>query len=210
MRGEGIEKFGPNSGRFVGWLTMIFVGAGAAVALADGWHDSDPAVLAALAVVALLAWAVLLRPAMYTDGEELELRNPFQSVFIPLAAVEGADSRLVFVVMTHDEVFRSTAVTTKRRDLFEQARGARSAPIVPNRGVGPMQDPNMGLASQGSFVDATAANYGKLVEDRILHLADEARAKRLPVTDVRRALAWPVLTALAVLTVLGVVFGFLV
>lgn len=208
MRGEGIEKFGPNSGRFVGWLTMIFVGAGAAVALADGWHDSDPAVLAALAVVALLAWAVLLRPAMYTDGEQLELRNPFQSTFIPLAAVESADSRLVFVVMTADEVFRSTAVTTKRRDLFEQVRGARSN--MPNRGVGPMQDPNMGLASQASFADATAPNYGRLVEDRILHLADEARAKRLPVTDVRRELAWPVLAVLAVLTVLGVVFGFLV
>lgn len=207
MRGEGIEKFGPNSGRFVGWLTMIFVGAGAAVALADGWHDSDPAVLAALAVVALLAWAVLLRPAMYTDGEELELRNPFQSIFVPLAAIEAVTSRLVFVIMTDDDVFRSTAVTTKRRALLRQSHGAGPDGKLSNPGG--LQDPNTGLGSQGSFADDKGVEYGLMVEDRIMRLAADARARGLTVTDVRRELAWPILGGLAVLTLLGVVFGVL-
>jgi hypothetical protein len=188
-RDEVVERFHATSGRVTGWLAVVMSGAvflGGVAYLDDGF----PAWVAGVAMLAgVLAWAAMLRPALWVTAEHLVMRNLAETVHIRLAAVEELAVRQVLAVRATDRRFVSTVVGRSWRKALAARRTAASG------GAGPQQ----------------GMPYADFVDDRLHELVDDARraagvrpgsAEQLALPDaVRREPAWlPVsLIALAVL-----------
>jgi hypothetical protein len=188
-RDEVVERFHATSGRVTGWLAVVMSGAvflGGVAYLDDGF----PAWVAGVALLAgVLAWAAMLRPALWVTAEHLVMRNLAETVHIRLAAVEELAVRQVLAVRATDRRFVSTVVGRSWRKALAARRTAASG------GAGPQQ----------------GMPYADFVDDRLHELVDDARraagvrpgsAEQLALPDaVRREPAWlPVsLIALAVL-----------
>lgn len=105
-----VERFQPTSGRISGWLTVAICAAlvVAGVAYLD---EGFPAwVAAAGLLVGVLAWAAMLRPALWATEEHLVMRNLAETVHIRLAAIEEMAVRQVLAVRAADRRFVSTVV----------------------------------------------------------------------------------------------------
>lgn len=187
----GAEAFRPTSGRLAGAFTLVLAATVIVVGLVELRAGFPPWVIALAALVGVLAWASMLRPALWATSDELVLRNMFETVHIPLAAVESLALRQVLAVRAGDRRHVSTAVgRTWRKSAFSGK---------PGRG--------------GPHGEGTAAtmSYPDYVEDRLRRLVDDARAvagvrpgsaEQLALADgVRREPAWlPIgLTALPLL-----------
>jgi hypothetical protein len=188
-RDEVVERFHATSGLVTGWLAVVMSGAvflGGVAYLDDGF----PAWVAGVALLAgVLAWAAMLRPALWVTAEHLVMRNLAETVHIRLAAVEELAVRQVLAVRATDRRFVSTVVGRSWRKALAARRTAASG------GAGPQQ----------------GMPYADFVDDRLHELVDDARraagvrpgsAEQLALPDaVRREPAWlPVsLIALAVL-----------
>lgn len=125
-----VERFQPTSGRFTGWLT---VGLSAALVIAGGAYldDGFPAwVAAAGLLVGVLAWAAMLRPALWVTEEHLVMRNLADTVHIRLAAIEEMAVRQVLAVRAADRRFVSTVVgrSWRRAMLSRRTHGADEGP----------------------------------------------------------------------------------
>ena len=147
-----VERFQPTSGRFSGWLT---VGLCAALVVAGVAYldDGFPAWVAAGGLlVGVLAWAAMLRPALWVTEEHLVMRNLADTVHIRLAAVEEMAVRQVLAVRAADRRFVSTVV----------GRSWRKA-IVSRRTHGADDGPRDGMA------------YADWAEHRLHELVDGAR-----------------------------------
>ncbi|GAB3028482.1 hypothetical protein GCM10011376_15910 [Nocardioides flavus (ex Wang et al. 2016)] len=120
-----VERFQPTSGRFTGWLAVALCAAvaGLGVAYLD---DGFPAwVAAAGLLVGVLAWAAMLRPALWVTEEHLVMRNLAETVHIRLAAIEEMAVRQVLAVRADDRRFVSTVVgrTWRKAMLTRPAAG---------------------------------------------------------------------------------------
>jgi hypothetical protein len=183
-----VERFAATSGRLTGVLVLVFAGVVALVAVADPGAGVPSFVVAAAALVGVLTWAVMLRPALWATADHLVLRNAFETVRVPLAAVERAVVGRVTAVQAGEKRYVSTVVHRTLRALM---RG----PGQPTR--------------------AGEAHYADFVEERISQLAAEARERhgvRLYGDDqlalargVRRQPAWPEIALAAVAVVALVV-----
>ncbi|GAA1925300.1 hypothetical protein [Nocardioides hwasunensis] len=147
-----VERFHPTSGRITGWLTVAL----AAVVLVAGvayLDDGFPAWVAGAALlVGVLAWAAMLRPALWVTREHLVMRNLGETVHVRLAAVEELAVRQVLAVRADDRRWVSTVVGR----TWRKAVTARRRP---------------------DEHDATVENmaYADFVENRIYELVDSAR-----------------------------------
>jgi hypothetical protein len=147
-----VERFQPTSGRFTGWLA---VGLSAALVVAGVAYldDGFPAwVAAAGLLVGVLAWAAMLRPALWVTEEHLVMRNLADTVHIRLAAIEEMAVRQVLAVRAADRRFVSTVV----------GRSWRKA-MVARRTHGADDGPRDGMA------------YADWAEHRLHELVDGAR-----------------------------------
>jgi len=105
-----VERFHPTSGRISGWLTVVSCAALVVVGVAY-LDDGFPAwVAAAGLLVGVLAWAAMLRPALWVTEEHLVMRNLAETVHIRLAAIEEMAVRQVLAVRAADRRFVSTVV----------------------------------------------------------------------------------------------------
>jgi hypothetical protein len=188
-RDEVVERFHATSGRVTGWLAVVMSAAvflGGVAYLDDGF----PAWVAGVALLAgVLAWAAMLRPALWATREHLVMRNLADTVHIRLAAVEELAVRQVLAVRAADRRFVSTVVGRSWRKALASRRRAASGEAGPQEGM----------------------PYADFVDDRLHELVEDARraagvrpgsAEQLALPDaVRREPAWlPVsLIALAVL-----------
>lgn len=125
-----VERFQPTSGRVSGWLTVALCAAlvVAGVAYLD---DGFPAwVAAAGLLVGVLAWAAMLRPALWVTEEHLVMRNLAETVHIRLAAIEEMAVRQVLAVRAADRRFVSTVVGRPWRKamLARPTQGADQGP----------------------------------------------------------------------------------
>ena len=71
-----VERFHPTSGRVTGWMTVVLAGASwwsPELAYLD--EGFPPWVMAAGLLVGVLAWAAMLRPALWATHEHLVMRN---------------------------------------------------------------------------------------------------------------------------------------
>lgn len=189
---EVVERFHPTSGRVTGWLTVAL----AAVVVLAGLvylDDGFPLwVVAAGLLMGVLAWAAMLRPALWATQEHLVMRNLAETVHVRLAAVEEMAVRQVLVVRAGDRRLVSTVVGRPWR----KAITARSTP-------GSVEALQEGMP------------YADFVENRLYDLVDSARSaagvragspEQLALPHaVRREPEWLSLTliAVAVLVLVG-------
>jgi hypothetical protein len=182
----GSERFEPTNGRFSAYVGLGLIGLLAVGSALDGWHDSDPALFAGLALVALLVGAVLLRPVVRVEGRDLVLQNMFSTTRVDLAAVDDVEVRHVLTVLAAGQRIYSTALHRQRAKRVPRGRRPGSTP-QPAAPVHPV--------------------YADLVESRLKTLASDARRVRTsPAGDaVRRTWSWPLVGATAVLAVVTLV-----
>ena len=187
---DGVERFHATSGRVSGWLTVVTAAATAVVGglyLDDGFPDW---VIAAAVLVGVLAWAAMLRPALWVRDDHLVMRNMLETIHIRLVAVEELAVRQVLAVRAADRRWVSTAIgRSLRRTLGSSRRATTGTDGKP----------------------ATSVKYVDFVEERIRLLVDDARKSaairpgspdQLALTDaVRRERAW---VPIVVITVAGV------
>ena len=118
-----VERFEPTSGQVTGWMTIVLAAvlAVAGVVYAD---DGFPLWVAATGLlVAVLAWAAMIRPALWATHEHLVMRNLVETVHIRLAAVEEMAIRQVLAVRVGEQRFVSTVVgRTWRKTLQSRHR----------------------------------------------------------------------------------------
>jgi hypothetical protein len=150
-RADVVERFHPTSGRITGWLTVVL----AAVVVVAGVAYLDegfPAWVAAAALlVGVVAWAAMLRPALWVTAEHLVMRNMLETVHVRLAAVEEMAVRQVLAVRAADRRWVSTVVGRTWRKALLSRRSA---------GEGTTQDD---------------MPYADFVETRLYELVDDAR-----------------------------------
>lgn len=191
---EVVERFHATSGRVTGWLTVVLAGAIVVAGLAHLDEGFPPWVVAAGLLVGVLAWAAMLRPALWATREHLVMRNLADTVHIRLAAVEQMAVRQVLAVRAADRRFVSAVVgrTWRRAALSRQGLGA------------------------GGDTPAKGMSYADFVETRLHELVDGARtsagvrpgsAEQLALPDaVRRRRDWlptALITAAVVLLVVS-------
>ena len=131
-------------------------------------------------LVAVLAWASMLRPALSATTEHLVMRNMLRRSTCPLAAIEQLAVRQVLAVRAGEKRYVSTVVG---RPLRKAMRAGRSA--ARPRGLG-SRPPGL--------------PYADFVEQRLHQLMEEARTaagveslsdEQLALAaDVRREPAW--------------------
>ena len=83
--------------------------------------------LAAAALFAVLSWASMLRPALWADGSTLVLRNMFETVYLPMAAVEGIALRQVLSLRVGGRRYVSPVIGRKLGRAARRARVTESA-----------------------------------------------------------------------------------
>jgi hypothetical protein len=172
-----VERFHPTSGQVTGWLTLAL-----AVAVAVGgvlYRDEGfPLwVVGAALLVGVLAWAAMLRPALWVTSDHLVMRNLAETVHIRLAAVEELAVRQVLAVRAADRRWVSTVVGRTWRGALQSRHGSADE-----------AEPREGMP------------YADFVENRIYELVDDARTaagvragsqEQLALPDaVRRERAW--------------------
>ncbi len=172
-------RFPASNGRVVGWAGIALVGVGAVATLADGWHDTDPVVLAFLLTGAVALWVVVLRPhAEVLDGQ-LVLHHPFHVVRVPLAAIEDVEVRMTMLVHTAHGRKTFSPISRTRRAMV---KGGAPDPLN---------------------------NYQDLVEERLVGLAKDARDRGDGPGAITRAVQpFPVALVVGLLAV-SVLFGLL-
>jgi hypothetical protein len=194
-----VERFHPTSGQVTGWMAVVL----AAVLVVAGVAYADEGfplwVTAAGLLVGILAWAAMLRPALWATHEHLVMRNLTETVHIRLAAVEEMAVRQVLVVRAVDQRFVSTVVgRTWRKALTSRHRPG-------------------GLADTAALAPTEGMHYADFVENRLFDLVEKARSRagvrpgsqeQLALPDaVRREPAWlPVALLVLAVVVLAVSF----
>lgn len=187
---DEVERFHATTGRVTGWMTVVLA---AVVALTGAVYldDGFPRWLIASAVlVGVLAWAAMLRPALWVRDDRLVMRNMVETIHIRLVAVEELAVRQVLAVRAADRRWVSTAVGRSLRKTMTSGR--RRTGALDGR-------------------SATTVKYVDFVEERLHRLVDEARTaagirpgspEQLAVSDaVRRERAWVPIALIAVAAV---------
>jgi hypothetical protein len=93
------------------------------VYLDDGFPDW---VIGAALLMGVLAWAAMLRPALWATRDHLVMRNLGETVHIRLAAVEELAVRQVLAVRAGDRRFVSTVLGRTRRKAIMSRSGRTS------------------------------------------------------------------------------------
>ena len=105
-----VERFQPTSGRLSGWAAVALSATLVVAAVAYRDRGFPVWVGAAALLVGVLAWASMLRPALWVTEEHLVMRNLAETVHIRLAAVEEMAVRQVLAVRAADKRFVSTVL----------------------------------------------------------------------------------------------------
>lgn len=152
---DGVERLQPTSGRVTGALAVLLAASIALFGLLEGAVPSGVAAGAALA--GILAWAAMLRPALWVTRSDLVMRNMVATTSIPLAAIEELAVRQVLAVSAGDRRYVSPVVGRPLRRLVRPVKGATAEKVA-------------------------EMPYADYVEDLLRRRADEART----VAGVRR------------------------
>lgn len=192
-----VEHFHPTSGRVTGWMAVVLATVLVVAGLAYVDEGFPLWVVAVGLLIGVLAWAVMLRPALWATDEHLVMRNLAETVHIRLAAVEEMAIRQVLAVRAADRRFVSTVVgRTWRKTLQSRHRPG-------------------GLADEAAMAPTEGMHYADFVENRLYDLVDKARTRadiragsheQLALPDaVRREPAWLPITLIVATVVLLVV-----
>lgn len=160
MQQQPVEQFHQTSGRVTAILVLLLAGVVVVVGVADPGSVSVAVVAGAL-LAAVLAWASMLRPALWVAGEQLVMRNMLETVHVPLAAIEQLAVRQVLALRAGDKRYVSTVVGRPWRKAVRTRRPGRAAAQSE-----PAED-----ASPGGL------SYADFVEERLHLLMEQARTR---------------------------------
>ena len=211
------EDFHPTNGSAIAWLGEALIVGFVAVSLFQEGVDPPAWVVAAVVTLGILLWAALLRPRVWiAPGDELVLRTMFETVTIPLAAIESIVVRQVLVVTAGGRRFTCAALGRSRRQLVRGSSPGGSG----GGGIGSM----LGLGNRGGYTGETetrpralGVDYAEFVESRLTERHSRAmlehRVRRgseeqeLLARQVRRDVSWWVVATAAVSAVVTVVLA---
>ena len=177
-----VERFRATNGRISGYLGLGCAAVILALAIA-AWDAGQPLGWAIIALLGgLLAWVAMLRPAMWVTDRDLVLRSMYHTDAVPLAAIDKVAVGQVTAVTVDEKRYVSPVVGYSARQTIMQRAGARK--------------PSAKTAS-------AADTYQVFVEERIAHLAKEARERYGDPAGagVRRTYAWPEIVGTGLLVV---------
>ena len=83
--------------------------------------------IAGAVLAAVLAWASMLRPALWATPDHLVMRNMLETVHVPLAAIEQLAVRQVLAVRAGDRRYVSTVVGRPLRKAMRPGRSGSAA-----------------------------------------------------------------------------------
>ena len=195
------EKFSASGGRWVGVAAVIMgviVLVGAALdELDESWR------MASLGVaLALLAWAVMIRPSLAAHQKGLLMRNVVRDVLVPWGSIERCKALQTFQVATPEGVFHGLGVSRSARSVMRREVGGNSVigSMFFGTRFGQVERPS-GRASEEVQSSLT---YVDFVEARIATLADESTGDPQPVVQSVAVLPVGALLAAAALVVVAV------
>ena len=174
MPDEVVEDFRPSSGRITGVLGVGLCVAIVVLGVAEFDEGFPPAIVWAALFSGVLFWAAMLRPRVRVVGSELYLRNMLTTISVPLASIEQIVVRQVLSVRAGDRRYVSSAIGKSWRQAVKKDKPREPGEDAP---------------------------YAAFVEERLQHLAEEARTREgiTLMSDeqlalgrgVRREWAWP-------------------
>lgn len=173
-----IERFRPTNGRIVGWLGIaLCVFAAVSFVIAEPAHVAVPGVLAC-ALVALLVWLAMLRPAVWASVTNLHVRTLASTVSIPMASIEMVVVRRYLLVRSGGRKYICPAIGRSLRKTVRSEMKWRPMQFMsPTGSLERLED----SAGQGVATDVAHAYdlaYADFVEQRIARLAADDRARR--------------------------------
>jgi len=187
VQNEGVDKVERYSsgGLVVGLIGMALALAVLVYGLVDDEAGFAPWAYPFCLLLGLLAYLVLVRPAIRLHRDELELRNVLHSRWVPFALITGVEIAQVTVVRVGEQRYVGSGFGRTRRTIRQDGRAAHDTPLEKR-------------------------STAWLIEDKVERRAAAARERRTTddaALEVRHAWAWPEITALGVLTVATVVLA---
>lgn len=171
---EEVERFRPTNGRVMGVLGLLLCLVVVAVfVLSESPHVAVPGVLAC-AAAALLIWMALLRPHVAATRTHLHLQNLFERVSIPLASIDTVVVRRYLLVRAGGRKFICPAISRPLRKTMRKETGWRGSTMM---APGVSED-QLATALKTDVKEHDDLNYPDFVEQRILGLAADDRARR--------------------------------
>lgn len=210
-----VERFDATGGRLWGLVGLAIVAAVTVVWLVEGERPRLPVASGALLLGALM-WAALLRPRVWVTETDVVLRGMFDTVHVPLAAIEEVVVGQVLAVRAGERRFVSPAVGRSRRG------SARRASTGTAGGVAGVTGGIAGVAASAALPGSAppahehaGGSYADFVQSRLRQHAERARAdigiragaaeQAALLAEVRRERAWSHVAVLAALAVVFVV-----
>jgi signal transduction histidine kinase len=192
-----IEKFRPTNNRAFGVLAVL-AGAVIPVLWAVDRNAGIPGWLVwASLLFGVLAFGSMLLPALWVTPERLVLRNMFETVSIPLVAVEQVAVRQVTAVRAGEKRYVSSAVGKNWRQALRGNRSAEADPTAPK----PANPHDIAYAD---FVQQRI--YERAIEERQrLGIANSSDEQLEAAAGIERRPMWPMIAAAA-----ACVLGFVV
>lgn len=162
-REECVEVFKPTSGRFLGVVGIVVCAAVVVIGVADPGSGFGTTTMAVAVLVGALVHGAMLKPVVRVTEDELVLVNLFETVRLPLAAVQSVVVRQVLAVLVADKRYVSPAVGRSFRQALRKPRSTRELAMTPVPGEGLVAEEGM--------------NYADFVEDRLRALCAQARSR---------------------------------
>ncbi len=192
MVDEQVERFPAWGGRIMGGIGLAVVAVALVLGVVGSSAPYHPAAYPIIALMGVLFWAMLVRPAVAVEGDRLMLRNPFTTVRVPLAAIEQLAIGQYLALRVDDRRYTCTGIGRSHR---QSRRDDRSG--------------------DATGLDIANLSYGAIVERRIHKLAEDARTQQgiklyseeqaALAADVRREPAFIEIGLVAALAVASVV-----
>ncbi len=149
---DEVERFSATNGRITGVLTVVVCAVMAGAGVVEGPDNFAPWVTGMFVVVGVLAWASMLRPALWVTSTDLVMRGMVTTLSLPLAGIEELALRQMLAVRVGDKRYVSSVVGRSWRRLVVRPR--------------PGKEPK-----------SAEVDYPTYVEDRIRDLAIQARER---------------------------------
>lgn len=202
-RPELLERFKPTAGRLLGIAGVAIVLLVAYAVASTGLDRGTIGFLAALALILVLVWAALIRPALRAYDDHLLIRNSWSDVRIPWGRITDVDVKQTLQVYVGHERHHCVAVGKSARQII---RGGQKRGVVGGAALGTQKLDD--LADQPTLTGAhtTGMHYADYVVIKIQTYASAQRGQTGQITEVTRTWAWPEI-AVAIATAATFVAG---
>lgn len=119
---QQVERLPGAAGRVTGVLSLVAGAVLLAIGTLEPTSRFAPWMLGAIVLAMVLAWAAMLRPALWVlDEETLVMRGMLDTVHVPLAGIDEVNVRQVLAVRAGGRRFVSAAVGRSRRTITRPA-----------------------------------------------------------------------------------------